>query len=61
MKVYTQSHPDPEPAILTDNLEQLLRKNTIAEGSVSHTPFHNSLSCSGELVTFQNPDFDTPS
>jgi hypothetical protein len=58
-KVYTRSHPDPEPAIVTDNPEQLLRKKTVAEGSVSHTPFHKSLSFSGELVTFQNPDFDT--
>jgi hypothetical protein len=37
----------------------LLRKKAIAEGSVSHTPFHESLSFSGELVTFQNLDFDT--
>jgi hypothetical protein len=58
-KVYTRSHPDPEPAIVTDNPEQLLRKKTIVEGSVSHTPFHKSLSFSGEPVTFQNPDFDT--
>jgi hypothetical protein len=45
--------------IVTDNPEQLLKKKTIVEGSVSHTPFHKSLSFSRELVTFQNPDFDT--
>jgi hypothetical protein len=57
--VYTRSHLDPEPTIVTDNPEQLLRKKTIVEGSVSHTPFHKSFSFSGKLVTFQNPDFDT--
>ena len=29
-RVYTRSHPDPEPAIETDNTEQLLRKKTIS-------------------------------
>jgi hypothetical protein len=44
---------------VTDNPEQLLRKKTLAEGSVSHTPLHKSLSFSGEPITFQNPDLDT--
>jgi hypothetical protein len=31
-RVYTRSHPDPEPAMATNNPKQLLRKKTIVEG-----------------------------
>ena len=57
-RVYTQSHPDPEPAIATDNPKQLLRKKTITEGSGSHSLLHKSLSLPEELVTLQDLDFD---
>ena len=58
-KVYTRSHRDPEPAIVTDNPEQLLRKRTMVESSVSHTSLHKSFSFSREPITLQNPDLDT--
>jgi hypothetical protein len=57
-RAYTQSHPDPEPAIATDNPEQLLRKKTIVEGSVRHNPLQKSPSLPEELVAIQNIDFD---
>jgi hypothetical protein len=57
-RAYTRSHPDPEPAIATDNPEQLLRKKTIAEGSVSHNPLQRSPSLPEELVSLQDLDFD---
>jgi hypothetical protein len=43
---------------VTDNPEQLIYKRTIAEGSVSHTPLHKSLSFPGKPVTFQNLNSD---
>jgi hypothetical protein len=42
-----------------DNPKELLKKKAVAEGSVSNIPLCKSLSFSRELVTFQNPDFDT--
>jgi hypothetical protein len=58
-KVHTQSHPKPEPAIVTDNPQNLLRKKTLDEGSVSHIPLHKSLSFSGKPIISQNPDLNT--
>ena len=58
-RAYTRSHPDPKPIIAIENPEQLLRKNTIAEGSGSHSPLHRSPSLPEELVALQDLDFDT--
>jgi hypothetical protein len=58
-RAYTRSHLDLEPAIETDNLEQLLRKKTIAEVLGSHSPLHRSPSLPEELVALQDLDFDT--
>jgi hypothetical protein len=49
-RAYTRSHLDLEPAIATDNPEQLLRKNTIVEGSVRHNSLQKSPSLPEELV-----------
>jgi hypothetical protein len=49
-RAYTRSHPDLEPAIAIDNPEKLLRKKTIPEGSVSHSPLQRSPSLPEELV-----------
>jgi hypothetical protein len=57
-RAYNRSHPDPEPAIATDNPEQLLRKRTIVEGSISHSPLQRSPYFPEELVALQDLDFD---
>jgi hypothetical protein len=57
-KVHTRSHPDPEPSLVVDNPEQLLKRKTLATCSASHSPLHRSPSSSGKLSVFQNPDLD---
>jgi hypothetical protein len=42
-----------------DNPKQLLRKNTLAKGSVNYIPLHKSLSFSRKPVTSQSPDLGT--
>jgi hypothetical protein len=58
-KVHTQSHPNPEPALVVDNPEQFLRRKTLAPVSVSHIPLHKSPSFSEKPVASQNLDLDT--
>jgi hypothetical protein len=57
-RIFTRSHPDPEPATTIDNPEKLLRKKTIMEGLGSHGPFHRPPSLLEKLVSLQDLEFD---
>jgi hypothetical protein len=57
-RVFTRSHPNPEPAIATDNPERLLMKKNTAEVSRSHIPLMRSPSLPEKLVSFQDLEFD---
>ena len=63
-RISTRSHPDPEPAIATDNPERLLRKKNTAEISRSNNPLLRSRSIPEKLVVLQGPEsaiFSQPS
>jgi hypothetical protein len=57
-RVYTRSHPNPNPATTVDDLEKLLRKKNIVEGYGSHNPLHMSNSLPEKLVSIQDIEFD---
>ena len=57
-RVFTRSHLDLEPATSIGNLEKILRKKSIAEGSRSHSPLHRSPSLPEKLVSLQDLEFD---
>ena len=57
-KVYTRSHPDPEPTTAVDDPEKLVRKKNIVEGSRSHNPLHRSNSLPEKLVAIQDLEFN---
>jgi len=57
-RVFTRSHPDPEPATTIDNPKKLLRKKNIAEGSGNHNPLLRSPSLPEKLVSLHDLEFD---
>jgi hypothetical protein len=59
-RIFTRSHPNPEPATAIDNPEKLPRKKIVTEGSGSHSPFHISPSLLEKLVALQDLEFDIP-
>ena len=57
-RVFTRSHPDPEPVIVIDNPKKLLRKKNTAEVFGSHNPLLRSPSLLEKLVSLQDLKFD---
>jgi hypothetical protein len=53
-RVFTRSHPDPEPVVVINNPEKLFRKKNTAEVSESHHPLLRSISLLEKLVSFQD-------
>ena len=57
-RIFTRSHPNPNPHAIVDNPEKILRKTPRSENPTINKPLHKAISLPENLATLQDIQFN---